>query len=114
MGISVKPIVDYAIRKPLKALSETRFLKHVEKQYRNDNVKFISGIGVTSIVVKDGFGINVEAENAVELAKAMKEFFFNKEKCVEMGRNARKIAEKEFDREVSYEKIVKMIDGLLK
>ena len=56
MGISVKPIVDYAIRKPLKALSETRFLKHVEKQYRNDNVKFISGIGVTSIVVKDGFG----------------------------------------------------------
>ena len=65
-------------------------------------------------VVKDGFGINVEAENAVELAKAMKEFFFNKEKCVEMGRNARKIAEKEFDREVSYEKIVKMIDGLLK
>lgn len=65
-------------------------------------------------VVKDGFGINVEAENAVELAKAMKEFFFNKEKCVEMGRNARKIVEKEFDREVSYEKIVKMIDGLLK
>ena len=65
-------------------------------------------------VVKDGLGINVEAENAVELAKAMKEFFFNKEKCVEMGRNARKIAEKEFDREVSYEKIVKMIDGLLK
>ena len=65
-------------------------------------------------VVKDGFGINVEAENAVELAKAMKEFFFNKEKCAEMGRNARKIAEKEFDREVSYEKILKMIDGLLK
>ncbi len=60
MSMSIKPVtrkvVDYAIRKPLKALSETKFLQHVEKQYRKDNVKFISGIGVTSIVLKDGFG----------------------------------------------------------
>ena len=60
MSMSIKPVtrkvVDYAIRKPLKALSETKFLQHVEKQYRKDNVKFISGIGVTSIVLKDGLG----------------------------------------------------------
>lgn len=53
---AVRTVVDYTMRKPLKALSETKALKYVCKQYQADNVKFMSAIGVSSIVLKDGFG----------------------------------------------------------
>lgn len=65
-------------------------------------------------VDNDGFGINIEAENVEVLADAIENLYKNKEHCLEMGRNARVIAEKEFDRPRSYKKIVELIGQLLK
>ena len=64
-------------------------------------------------VEKDNFGINVEAENVEELEKAILKLYQNEELAQKLGKNARKIAEEEFDREKSYYKIVEMINNLL-
>lgn len=43
--------------KTFKWLSETKFMKNkVFPNYEKDNAKFMSAIGVTSIVLKDGLG----------------------------------------------------------
>lgn len=63
-------------------------------------------------VQRDKFGINIEAENPEILADAIIELFDDVQLRIEYGENARKIAEKEFDRKVAYKKIVMMIDML--
>ena len=64
-------------------------------------------------VDKDGFGINIEAENVTILADAIEYLYKNREICVRMGKKARGIAEKEFDRPKSYQKIVELVNELL-
>lgn len=64
-------------------------------------------------VQSDGFGINVEAENADELSKVILKLYNDKNLCVELGSNARKIAEEQFDRETSYMEIYKMVKKLI-
>lgn len=63
MSPSIKPIantvVDYTLRKPMKKLSETKFLRYVSGKYNAteaEKLKFMSTIGVSSIVIKDGLG----------------------------------------------------------
>lgn len=63
-------------------------------------------------VDKDGFGINVEAENDLILFNAIMNFYNNREICKEMGAKARRIAEEQFDRKNSYKTIMKMIVDL--
>lgn len=72
-----------------------------------------SSIEFKNKVEKDNFGINIEAENVEELEKAILKLYQNKELAQNLGKNARKIAEKEFDREKSYYKIVEMVNSLL-
>lgn len=62
----------------------------------------------------DGFGVNILPEDAGALADAIEELHDNPEKCVAMGKSARKIAEKQFDRPKSYQKIEEMIQNLIK
>lgn len=64
-------------------------------------------------VADDGFGINIEAEDKVLLANAILELYGDEEKRKVMGKNARKIAEEQFDRPNSYNKIVALIEQLL-
>lgn len=64
-------------------------------------------------VEKDGFGINVEAEDKVLLADAILELYQDDEKRERMGRRAREIAEKEFDRPNSYHKIIDLMEELM-
>lgn len=64
-------------------------------------------------VEKDGFGVNIEAENAEILANAIEDLYNNGEKCREMGRKAREIAEEQFDRPKAYRKIEELIRGLI-
>ena len=60
-------------------------------------------------VEKDGFGMNVPAEDVEELAEAIYKLASNPQQCAEMGKRARAIAEKEFDQNTSYAEIVNLI-----
>lgn len=65
-------------------------------------------------VEKDGFGINIMPEDVKILADAIESFEVHPEKCKEMGEKARQIAEEEFDRPKSYQKIEALIRQLMK
>ena len=65
-----------------------------------------------SKVEADGFGVNVEAENAPELASAIIALADDDVHRAEMGARARAIAEEQFDQEQSYRTIVELIDKL--
>ena len=65
-------------------------------------------------VENDGFGINIEPEDAVVLADAVERLYRDEEERIKMGRRARMIAEEQFDRPKSYQKIMELIEKLLK
>lgn len=48
--------VDFALVKPLNKLSTAPGMAKVRKEYCNKNMNFINGIGIASIVLKDGLG----------------------------------------------------------
>lgn len=64
-------------------------------------------------VEQDGFGVNIEPEDAGILADAIERLYENDEQRLEMGRRARKIAEEQFDRPKAYRKIEELIRGLI-
>ena len=64
-------------------------------------------------VKKDGFGVNILPENKEMLADTIEKLYRNQEKCYRMGKKARIIAEEQFDRPKSYQKIRKMIEVLI-
>ena len=64
-------------------------------------------------VAADGFGVNVEAENLVELAAALEWLAQNPDQRAAMGLRARRVAEREFDQRHAYRKIVDLIRSLV-
>lgn len=52
----VNPIIEYGLKKPLVALSNAPGMDNVCKNFRKKNMAFINGLGITSIVLKDGLG----------------------------------------------------------
>lgn len=64
-------------------------------------------------VERDGFGINIEPEDVRELVNAVEWMYENEAERNDMGNRARKIAEEQFDRPVSYGKIEAMISSLI-
>ncbi len=64
-------------------------------------------------VISDGFGLNVEAENAPALAKVLDELARNASLRKIMGARGRAVAEREFDQPQSYQAIVNLIRNLL-
>ena len=64
-------------------------------------------------VEKDGFGVNVPAEDVEALAAAIYELARNEEAGKQMGAKARAIAETEFDQNSSYLRIVSLIQSLV-
>lgn len=52
----INPIVEYGLKKPLVALSKAPGMDNVCKNFRKKNMAFINGLGITSIVLKDGLG----------------------------------------------------------
>ena len=61
----------------------------------------------------DGFGINVEPEDSIELAGAILALAQDDELRAAMGTRGRQIAEEQFDRPRSYRKIVELVDEQL-
>lgn len=64
-------------------------------------------------VEQDGFGINIEPEDVRDLVNAVEWMYENEAERNDMGNRARKIAEEQFDRPVSYGKIEAMISSLI-
>ncbi|MBQ2682051.1 MAG: glycosyltransferase, partial [Eggerthellaceae bacterium] len=64
-------------------------------------------------VETDGFGVNVEAEDAEALAKVLVELANDDERRQSMGDIARRIAEEQFDQPTSYQAIVKLIRNII-
>lgn len=64
-------------------------------------------------VEKDGFGINVEAEDKILLADAVLELYCNAGEREIMGKKARQIAQEQFDRPNSYKMIVDLMEELM-
>lgn len=63
-------------------------------------------------VDKDGFGINIMPEDVTILADAIEDLYKDEKKRLAMGRKAREIAEEQFDRPKSYQKITELIERL--
>lgn len=63
--------------------------------------------------LRDGFGVNVEPENAIALAGAIVELAHDDELRMHMGMRGRAIAEEQFDRPIAYREIVNLVNGLL-
>lgn len=63
-------------------------------------------------VEREKFGINIEAEDKDQLVKAIVELSEKPGKCMEMGKNARDIAETQFDRKTGYRKVIDMVEKL--
>lgn len=49
-------VVEYGLKKPLKKLSTAPGMGKVRKEFCSDNMNFINGIAISSIVLKDGVG----------------------------------------------------------
>ena len=64
-------------------------------------------------VEQDGFGINIEPEDVRELVNVVEWMYEKEAERNDMGNRARKIAEEQFDRPVSYGKIEAMISSLI-
>ncbi len=64
-------------------------------------------------VAADGFGVNVPPADAAALADAVEQLYTRPDRCAAMGRAARRIAEAQFDRPVSYMEIVRLAETLL-
>lgn len=54
-------------------------------------------------------GFNCDNNNSINLAEKIKELYLNKELRIELGYNNRKLAEKKFDRNVTYNQIIDLI-----
>ena len=65
-------------------------------------------------VEEDGFGVNVEAENAAVLSSAILELASDPARRADMGQRARTIAEEQFDQEQSYQAIVDLVRSLVR
>lgn len=63
-------------------------------------------------VDNDGFGINIVPEDVTILADAIEDLYKDEEKRLVMGQRAREIAEEQFDRPKSYQKITELIERL--
>lgn len=63
-----------------------------------------------SLVEREGFGLNVEAENPKAIAGAVRYLLNHPKRAKRMSCNARHLAEERFDRQKSYQEIVKLVD----
>ncbi len=64
-------------------------------------------------VTQDGFGVNVEPEDAGLLAEALEKLIADEPERMRMGMIAREVAEEEFDRRRAYQATLKLIEDLI-
>lgn len=65
-----------------------------------------------NLVSKNNVGINIEPENVDVLVNTIIDMYENTELREKLGKNARELAEKKFDRKTSYQEIVNVVNKL--
>ena len=65
-----------------------------------------------ALITNNSVGINVPAENTIELVNAINELYLSEEMRISLGNNARLLAEQKFDRKASYMEIIDLISSL--
>lgn len=65
------------------------------------------------LVEKYNIGLNVENSNPLDLANKIEFFINHPDKVRDMGKNHRILGEERFDRQITYNKIKKMAEGIL-
>lgn len=65
------------------------------------------------MVEENGFGVNVEAEDAEKLAEAILELYHDAPLRAKISFNARKCAEEKFDRKTGYLQVVEMVGKMM-
>lgn len=65
-----------------------------------------------ALVDKYRFGINIEPENVQALCRAVSELVRDGKRREELSFNARRLAEKQFDRKVSYKQIIRIVENV--
>lgn len=69
---------------------------------------------VADLVAGNKCGFATDAKNHIEYAQKLIYLSQNKDVCIDMGLNARKLAEKEFDREVIFKKFINFLEKVEK
>ena len=64
------------------------------------------------IVQSKDFGINIEAEDVNQMVEAIMKYYNDPDECARVGKIARQVAEKDFDRKNSYLNIVNLINRM--
>lgn len=68
----------------------------------------------TDLVERNSVGVNVAPKEPEALAKAIREYYMDPVRVQKEGQNARRLAETAFDREVSYQKIVDVVEQVMR
>lgn len=64
-----------------------------------------------NIVQEWQIGLNCNNKDSADMAEKIYELYKNKGKRLQMGKNNRRLAEERFDRKVTYNKIIKVIEN---
>lgn len=56
MNNTLNPLVRTVLCKPIKAFSNSKLGRYTGEQFKKNNRMFIDGLGVSSIIAKDGLG----------------------------------------------------------
>ncbi len=70
--------------------------------------------GMAEIIEHNKTGFLVEPENSEEIEKYIKFLWENKDKAIEMGKNAKKIVQEKYNQDIYYEKLMKVYEEVLK
>ena len=76
-------------------------------------INTLSSLEFRNKVKNEGFGLNVWGGDVNSLSDAILNLYRNSTKCTRMGHQARLIADEQFDRAVSYMKIIELINGVI-
>ncbi|MBR3602630.1 MAG: glycosyltransferase family 4 protein [Lachnospiraceae bacterium] len=76
-------------------------------------INTLANLEFRRIVEENGFGINIEAENNMELMRVVLELFEDENLRKEMSIASRKCAEEKFNRLITYKRAVKVVEALI-
>lgn len=66
VNINIAPkILDYTIKKPINFIAKSKVVNNFTEHFGNDNVKFIAGVSISSILLKEGYGCYLYVKNSL-------------------------------------------------
>jgi glycosyltransferase involved in cell wall biosynthesis len=126
LGLKNVKFLGYRVGGDLnKEILGSMFLVQPSEWYENNPRSVIEGFalgkpaigarigGIPELVKESETGLTFETGNINDLSSKIEMLLKNKEKIIEMGKNAREFVERELNYEVHYEKFIKICNDLL-